>query len=69
MKSTNKNDNNDNNDNNKGADFVKMTPEERRAMTKAAWLLGLKVASIGAGLLLAMFMIMQILMYFWNLNL
>ena len=44
---------------------LSLTQKERRAMTKAAWLLGLKTAVIGAAVLLSIFLIMHILLYFW----
>ena len=44
----------------------KLTDKEKRAMTRAAWLLGLKVALIGSGALLTLFLIMHLLVYFWK---
>ena len=49
----------------KDEETVILTYKERRAMTKAAWLLGLKTAVIGAAVLLSIFLVMHILTYFW----
>jgi len=43
-----------------------LTDKEKRAMTRAAWFLGLKVAALGTGALLLLFLIMSLLVYFWK---
>lgn len=47
-------------------EFIPLTKKERRALIKAAWLTGLKVALIGTAILLAIFLLMYIIVYFWN---
>lgn len=46
--------------------LLPLTKKERRAMVKAAWLIGLKTAIIGTAILAGLFLIMHVIVYFWN---
>ena len=61
--SANETEKKENKKNNESVPFA-LTEKEKRAMTIAAWILGLKVAAVASAALLAVFLIMHILIYF-----